>query len=40
MFVRKWEKQTVRIGGQLLKDLQKLERQTLRLSPTAPTQEA
>ena len=28
MFVRKWEKQTVRIGGQLLKDLQKLERQT------------
>lgn len=28
MLVRKWEKQTVRIGGQLLKDLQKLERQT------------
>ena len=28
MFVRKWEKQTVRIGGQLLSDLQKLERQT------------
>lgn len=28
MLVRKWEKQTVRIGGQLLSDLQKLERQT------------
>ena len=28
MLIRKWEKQTVRIGGQLLKDLQKLERQT------------
>ena len=28
MLVRKWEKQTIRIGGQLLSDLQKLERQT------------
>ena len=28
MVVRKWEKQTVRIGGQLLSNLQKLQRQT------------